>query len=38
MNLQGFDASGAKILQSQNRQSAKIRIPVNGIRVVHGRR
>jgi hypothetical protein len=35
--LQGSDASSAKVLQSQNRQSAKIRIPVNGIRVVHGR-
>jgi hypothetical protein len=37
MNLQGSDASGAKILQSQNRQSAKIRLSVNHFRVVHGR-
>jgi hypothetical protein len=37
MNLQGPEAQDAKILQSQNRHRAKIRLPVNGLRVVHGR-
>ena len=36
MNLQGSEAQGVKILQSQNRRPAKIRLPVNSLRVVHG--
>jgi hypothetical protein len=37
MPLQGFEASSAKTLQSQNHQRAKIRFLLNGFRVVHGR-
>lgn len=37
MNSQGSGASNVKILQSQNRQHAKIRLSFNGLPVVHGR-
>ena len=37
MNLQASEASRAKILQSQNRRRAEIRLLLNDFRVVHGR-